>query len=59
MEIDRLALVDIVKKYPIIWNKNDVNFNKPASRKIAWQEIAKELNIQGKFWFYFDRNFIF
>ncbi|XP_014246590.1 transcription factor Adf-1-like [Cimex lectularius] len=38
------ALVDAVKKYPILYDTTDVDYHVKHKHDIAWKEVAKEVN---------------
>ena len=40
------ALIELVSKYPVLWNKNNPRYRDNQYRENIWQSIGEELQIE-------------
>jgi len=40
------GLAELVRSYPILYDKSLVDFKNARKKELAWSEIAKELNLK-------------
>ena len=44
-------LSEVVRKYPVLYDKADRYFKDKAKKQLAWEDVAKEANLEnGKFY---------
>lgn len=46
-------LIEEIKKYPFLWDKNINEYRNQTVRDDAWERISTELDRPGKYIFYF------
>lgn len=52
-------LIDLVKPYPHLWNKEDKDYKDLNKRDNSWEEIANIMQQPGKYLFFIKKNLLY
>ncbi len=57
--IDGGQLIEVVRRFPILWNTKLRAYKKTNKKNIAWNNVASQLKINGKFMLSSDNLYLY